>query len=148
PNFHPEVGVADVTDTTPIPWSTLQADFQPPEISTAAWNAMFPNFEAQIGNTWGEFVQRMDDDAAYLGHLGEKVTDLSQLWAFEIQQANGFSPVQTLSSTVDMSVPTPGPALTLERALPNAIAARYQMGPFGLGWEWTADWRRVLSVAA
>ena len=98
PNFDPEVGVEDTTDTTPIPWSTLQADFQPPEISTAAWNAMFPNLEAQVGSTWGGFVQRLDNDASYLGHLGEKVTDLSQLWSFEIQQANGFSPMQTLPS--------------------------------------------------
>ena len=91
PDFDPEVGIEDTTDTTPIPWSTLQANFQPPNISTAAWNAMFPNLEAQVGNTWGGFVQRMDNDASYLGHLGENVTDLSQFWSFEVQQANGFS---------------------------------------------------------
>jgi RHS repeat-associated protein len=147
PNFDPEISLEDVTDTTPIDWASIQQQFQPPGVSTAAWNAVFPNLEAQIGNTWGGFVQRLDNDAAYLGHLGEKVTDLSQLWQFEIQQAYGFSPVQTLSSAEDAAVPTPGPALMVDRALPNSLAARYAMGPFGLGWQWTAGWQRVLSVA-
>jgi RHS repeat-associated protein len=147
PDFDPEVGYEDATDTTPIPWSTLQANFQPPNISTTAWNAMFPNLEAQVGNTWGNFVQRLDSDAAYLGHLGENITDLSQLWSFEVQLANGgLSPLPTLSSNTDAEVSTPGPALTVNRAFPNSIQARNQLGPFGWGWEWTDGWQQVLSV--
>src|SRR5207244_2609688 len=45
PNYTPEVAVEDTTDTTPIPWSALQAQFKPPQINTTAWNAMFPNLE-------------------------------------------------------------------------------------------------------
>ena len=67
PDFQPEVAVELTTDTTPIPWSSLQAGFQPPYISTAAWNAMFPNLEAQVGSAWGDFVQRLDA-IARLGH--------------------------------------------------------------------------------
>ena len=78
------------------PEPDLQAGFQPPNISTPAWNAIFPSLQAQVGTTWGDFVQRIDDDALYLGHLGEKVNDISQLWSFEVQQAIGFSPLGTL----------------------------------------------------
>ena len=106
---------------------------------------MFPNLEAQVGNTWGDFVQRLDNDATYLAHLGEKVNDLDQLWAFEIQQANGFSPITVLSSATDAQVPTPGPALTVNRAFFNSINARYQTGSFGGGWEWTDGFTSVAS---
>ena len=119
---------------------------RPSDISPAAWDAMVPNLAAQVGNTWGGFVQRLDADASYLGHLGENVTDLSQLWSFEVQQANGFSPVSDLSSATDAQVPMFGLALTVDRAFPNSINSRYQMGPFGLGWEWTDGWQRVVSV--
>jgi RHS repeat-associated protein len=148
PDFHPEVGIVDFADTTPVPWSDLKAEFRPPQISAAAWDAVFPNLVAQIGNTWGDFVQRLDKDAIYLAHLGEKVADIDQLWAFEIQQANGFSPVQTLSTALDASVLTPGPALAVDRALPNSLNARNQAGPFGMGWQWASGWQRFLTVAA
>ena len=146
PVFQPEIGVELPTDTTPIPWSSLQASFQPPNISTPAWNAMFPNLEAQLGNTWGGYVQRLDSDATYLASLGEKVNDLDQLWSYEVQQANGFSPVSVLSSAVDASVLNHGPALSVDRMFLNSINARYQTGPFGRGWEWSDGWQQVLSV--
>lgn len=148
PPFNFVVGVEQTTDTTIIPWSSLQAGFKPPNISTPAWNALFPNLEAQVGSTWGAFVQRLDDDALYLGHLGEKVNDISRLWSYEVQQANGFSPVSILSSATDALVPTQGPALAVTRAFPNSINARYQVGPFGRGWEWTGGWQQALSVMA
>jgi RHS repeat-associated protein len=147
PDFEPEVAVVDTTDTTPIPWSDLEANFRPPQINTAGWSALFPNLKAQVGTTWGDFVRRLDNAAAYLGHLDEKITDVSQLWSFEIQQAYGLSPVETLSSDTDAEVPTPGPALTVHRAFPNTLNGRNQIGPFGKGWEWTDGWQRVLSAA-
>jgi RHS repeat-associated protein len=147
PNFDPEVGVEASDDTTAIPWTALQAGFQPADISTPAWNALFPGLEAQIGSTWGDFVKRMDSDAAYLGHLGEKVTDLNQLWRFEVQQANGISPLGTLHVDIDAGVPTVGPVLAVHRAWPNSIQARNQMGPFGYGWQWADGWQRQLTVS-
>jgi RHS repeat-associated protein len=146
PSFDPEVGINDATDTTPIPWPTLQASFQPPNLSSAAWNAVFPYLQAQVGNTWGAFVRRIDNDALYLGHLGENVNDLSQLWSFEVQQAVGFSPLATLHADTDAQVSTHGPALAVHRVLPNSVQARNQMGPFGWGWEWTDGWQNTLSV--
>src|SRR5262249_13098158 len=114
---------------------------------TEAWNAMFPNIIAQVGNTWGAFVQRVDDDAQYMAHLGEQITDLSQLWSFEVQRANGLSSVQVLQAESDAQIPTLGPPLAVNRVFQNSINARYQIGPFGRGWQWTDGWQRVLSIA-
>src|SRR5262249_30715483 len=49
PDFQPRLAVEETTDTTPIAWPGLQAAFQPPNLSTAAWNALFPGLQAQIG---------------------------------------------------------------------------------------------------
>src|SRR5262249_12497855 len=96
--------------------------------------------------TWGQYVTRMDTDAAYLAGLGENVTDLGQLFSFEILQANGLSPVSTLVRTTDMGVPAPGLSLTVDRVFSNSIISRNQVGPFGEGWWWSDGWQRTLSV--
>ena len=39
-------------------------------------------------------MQLLDNEASYLGQLGEDVTDVNQLWGFAVQQAdNCLSPV-------------------------------------------------------
>src|SRR5262249_39829151 len=94
-----------------------------------------------------DYVQRLDDDAVYLGHLGEKDPNLNDLWNLEVQHANEvISVVPILSSATDDTVPTVGPALAVDREFPNSIIGRYQVGPFGLGWEWNDGWQRTLSV--
>ena len=53
-------------------------------------------------------MQYLDSEAQYLGTLGEDVTDVSQLYSFEVQQADGLSPITQLGASVDASMPTPG----------------------------------------
>ncbi len=81
-----------IGNTQPVNWSSQQAGLRPPSIDTPTWDAIFPNLENQLGTTWGDFVSRLDQDASYLGRLGEDVTDVGQLMAFEIQQAIGLRP--------------------------------------------------------
>ena len=57
-----------------------------------------------------------------------------RLLAFELQQANGLSPIRTLDSVTDASIPAPGLGLSLGRVYANSIAGHYQTGPFGRGW--------------
>jgi hypothetical protein len=92
-------------------------------------------------------VQALDNSASYLAALGEKVTDLSQLWSYVIQQASGFTPLHTLSTMTDAQVATPGPALSVDRTFPNYIDARLQLGPFGYGWNINDPWEQSLTVA-
>jgi len=43
----------------------------------------------------------LDENAAYLGRLGERVVDVSQLLSSSFMQADGLGPVRTLSAAVD-----------------------------------------------
>ena len=76
-------------------------------ISTGAWDGLYPNLVAQLGSTQGNYVQRLDADAAYLGTQGEKVTDVSQLFGFEVLQANGLNPLTELESATDAVMASP-----------------------------------------
>ncbi len=147
PDFNPQVGVEAATDTIPIPWSTLVSSLQPANLNSTAWNSIVPNLEAQIGSTWGDFVRRLDDDALYLGQLGESVNDLGWLWTYEVAQANGFSPVSVLNSDTDAQVLIVGPMLSVDREFLNSISGRSMTGPLGRGWVWDDAYRNVLSVA-
>src|SRR5262249_6868866 len=96
------------------------------------------NLVAQIGPTWGDYVRMLSDNAAYLGRLGVTVTDVNELYAFELQQALGLKPVATVASAIDASLPTPGLPLQFGRSFGNTITERYRVGPFGRGW--AAPW--------
>jgi RHS repeat-associated protein len=144
--FHLSAVQAD--DSITIDWPALEDSLRPSTIAVAAWNAIYPNLVAQIGSTWGQYVARMDDDAAYLGSLGENVTDLSQLFEFEIQQANGFSPVDPLASAVDLAGPAPGLPLIVDRQFTDSITGRHQLGPFGRGWSWLDSWDQTVSASS
>jgi hypothetical protein len=61
---------------------------------------MFANVVAQSGATTGAYVRMLDENANYLGRLGQRVIDVGQLWAFELQQANGFNVLGPLASAV------------------------------------------------
>ena len=134
------------TDRTTLNWSSLRSSLEPSVISTAAWDAVFPGLTAQLGDTWGGYVQMLDNNAAYLGQLGEDVTDVDQIWQFAIMQADGLSPVSVLDDETDISVASAGMALDFTRAMANSIVARNTFGPFGYGW--TNNWQYSLSVAS
>ena len=74
-----------------------------------------------MGSTWGSYVQKLDSDAAYITTLGENDTNVNNLWALELQQANGFGPVQTLASSTDMSVSVPGLPLSISRSFSSTV---------------------------
>jgi len=94
---------------------------RPDTISTQAWDVLWANFTAQVGTTWGDHVRMLDDNAAYLGRLGQRVLDVGQLLAFEFQQADGLSPIRSLASAVDIAVEAPGLPVTFARTFSQPI---------------------------
>src|SRR5208282_5280654 len=82
------VNVTDTTSTETIDWSSLEAGLRLGSINEAAWNAIYPVLTAQLGSTWGQYVQTLDNDAVYLASIGQPTNDLSQLLSFEIEKAN------------------------------------------------------------
>ena len=53
-------------------------------------------------------MKMLDNEATYLGQLGEDVTDVGQLWEFALMQADGLSPVPALATATDLNVVVPG----------------------------------------
>jgi len=140
-----DLGVLTVTNTKAINWSSLQSAMQPPTMASDAWNAVWQNFTAQAGSTWGSYLQALDNNAAYLGTLGLNVSDLGQLLAFQLEQADGLNVIHYLGGSVDASTPTPGLPLVFARVFPQNISARYRTGAFGRGW--SHNWEFSLSTA-
>ena len=107
---------------------------KPGSINQAAWNAIFPILTAQLGSTWGQYLQTLDNDAVYLAGIGEPTTNLSQLLSFEIQKANAAYTAQTLATVTADSLPAPGMDLTFVQSFQQSIAGRYSQGILGYGW--------------
>jgi len=140
------LAVVTPSDTATIDWASMKSSLQPGGISNAGWEAIYPNLTAQLGSTWGAYVQTLDQVAAYLGSLGENVTNLSQLFSLEIQEANGTNPVPQLSTATDMTLQVPGLPLSIGRSFSSTITGRNVLGPFGNGWAWQGGWGTTLAV--
>lgn len=141
-DFQLTISTQDQTD--PIDWTNLQNALRPAHIPPEAWQPVIANFVTQVGNTWGSYIRMLNDNAAYLGRLGLRVYDVSQLFAFELMQASGLHPVHTLADNVDASVEAPGLGLSFGRIYTNEILGRYELGVFGRGWH--APWDERLVV--
>jgi RHS repeat-associated protein/uncharacterized repeat protein (TIGR01451 family) len=139
------LGVLKPDDPTPLDWPTFKDSMRPSTIPADAWEAIWVSFTAQVGATWGDYVHMLDDNAAYLSRLGLRVVDVGQLLGFEFMQADGLTPLRTLASSVDASVPAPGLPLTFSRSFGEPISQRYALGPLGRGW--AHNWQYLLQKA-
>jgi len=140
------LGILEVTNTTPVNWPSLKAQMQPAAISNDVWDVLWNNFTAQTGATWGDYVQMLDDDSAYLYRLGDNVSDVSALLTFEFAKANALNVIQNLASASDAHVPTPRLALRFRRVFPQKISRRYAQSALGYGW--SHNWDYNLSVGS
>jgi RHS repeat-associated protein len=131
-------------DPTPIPWSEVEAELRPAGMASEVWSIVLANLQQEIGSTWGDYHQALIDNAVYLDRLGQQVRDASVLWGFELQQAIGLDPFDSLVRYVDGSVSAPGVALEFDRSYANSIVDHYELGPFGYGW--TTQWQSRLEV--
>src|SRR5439155_10320201 len=141
-----DLGVVDPTDTSPVDWDTYKAGARPDSVSIDAWDVIWANFVAAVGPTWGDYVAMLEENATYLGKLGLNVTDISELFAFELAQADGLNPVSTLASATDAFARQPGLNLVFGRVYPQWIRQRFRLGPLGRGW--SHNWEYKLDKAA
>jgi len=146
PTFNFNLGVITATDTTVADWTTLKTTMRPATINAEAWEVIWAGFRSQVGTTWGDYVKMLDDNASYVGRLGQRVLDVGQLLAFEFLQADGLSPLRTLASAVDAAVEAPGLPLVFSRSFAEAISRRFELGPLGRGW--SHNWQYSLGMAA
>lgn len=121
------------TDASSMDWPDRWESMRPPTFSQSAWNAMQSPITTGIETT-GSFIQMLSDNARFLHAQGRQVTDVRELWAFEVLQATGALSGATLASSGDVAVTVPGTSLAITRRYPNGIHARQYLGPFGRGW--------------
>ncbi|MGB2823216.1 MAG: FG-GAP-like repeat-containing protein, partial [Phycisphaerae bacterium] len=140
PPFEFGLGVVTVDSTEPIDWASLKDQMRPRTVSAEAWEPVWENFIEQTGLTAGEYVAMLDDNAAYLGRLAERVLDIERLVNFEYHQANGLWPWQDLIEAVDVRIAAPGLPLTFQRSFSYEITGRYELGPRGYGWSHNWQW--------
>ena len=139
-----EIRVFESTSTELIPWNDLSDELQPQTMRADAWEVVFANLSENVGSTWGQFVSVLSQNAQYLGRLGQNVTDVADLWSYEVQQAIGLNSVDTLSSALDASIATPGGGLSFGRSYSTSIDRRFEMSIFGRGW--STPWHSSLTV--
>ncbi len=145
-NIEMEIRIVDSANSDLVPWPSLKEELRPNSMTPEAWDAIFGNLTASVGKTWGDFVEMLSDNAKYLSRLGRPVTDVGDLWSFEIQQAIGYNPISTLASSVDAAVTTPGSDLTFNRFWSLSLDQRFETSLFGRGW--STPWQTRLTVDA
>ena len=137
-----ELGGLTDDSTDAIDWESLRDEIQPDWLAADAWDAVWANFTAQIGSTWGDYARMLNANTDYLHQKGRSDISIADLLALEFRKADGLSPLNQLSSSTDLTVPAPGLSLGFSRSYDQPISRRYQLGILGRGW--THSWQIYL----
>jgi len=118
----------------PIEWEPLKGELQPSTIPDDAWDAIWQNLKAEMGQTASDYSELLTRVGAALSDNGAVITDTARLFDFVRQQANGRPAIPVPASAIDAAFPAPGVPLLFGRDFGDTIAARYRLGRLGRGW--------------
>ncbi|HVX09989.1 MAG TPA: CARDB domain-containing protein [Pirellulales bacterium] len=100
-----QLSVTTASDTTPIDWSVLAANYV--DLSNESlpnWNAIYARVQQNIGTTWGDFVQALSHDATLMpASMGDNRIP-SELMQMEINRAI-VQASTSISGTVEATDP-------------------------------------------
>ncbi|BFM39775.1 Calx-beta domain-containing protein [Synechocystis sp. LKSZ1] len=123
-----------------INWGSIKAESRADYsfIDNAAWEALWQNLTDAVGQTAGQFQTVLAENATYLSQLGQRTNNVTQLYNFELKQANAALISSPLVSSIDSLDPAPGLSLTFNRVFYQSLTERYNLGTLGRGWstEW------------
>lgn len=141
PPFIWTASVVEADNEGPVDWNDLKNELRPGHIGYDAWPAVWNNFSAMAGTTWGDYVSMLNRNAAYLHRHGQQVYDVDHLMALSLRAAEGLSPMPALAEDRDFYLQAPGLTLTFERLYAQSIPRRFGLGPMGYGWShnWQYD---------
>ncbi|MCA9062517.1 MAG: hypothetical protein KDA96_05645 [Planctomycetaceae bacterium] len=77
-----------------IDWELLRDDLRPAAMNVTAWNAIYDNFKAAVGDTYESFQRQMAQNARYLSSIGQPTFDISSLMEWELQKAGIFGEIE------------------------------------------------------
>lgn len=98
--------------SSPLDWTTAKAEMRPAYIPVDAWDPVFENYKARMGNTIGSYQAALAEAATYLSEVGIYTGDVGRLSAFVLQLAEAW----------------------------GEIRQRYTLGAFGRGWPDPTDY--------
>jgi parallel beta-helix repeat protein len=101
---------ADPTDgsSNQIDWVKFESDVWPNGIADPdSWSIAFANLKTQIGNTWGDYANKLRENAGRLFRSGRRVYSVIELFGMEMDKAFGFSTGLISGTIVDTSANYP-----------------------------------------
>src|SRR5262249_55683990 len=104
----------------PLDWSGNKDALRPEPVRANAWDAVYAGFRAGVGTTVGQLQAALAANATRLSQHGEYTPDVSQLFAFELQQADDHGTVSERYALGAMGRGRPG--------LPDLMAVRDTQG--------------------
>ena len=63
----------------PIDWQGLQSKLKPEQIDDQIWDVYFGQFRSNMGNTWGDYVNRLRQNAVENAYYGNATRDVQTL---------------------------------------------------------------------
>jgi RHS repeat-associated protein/uncharacterized repeat protein (TIGR01451 family) len=123
-----------IADSTPIDWAAIEPEVRPANISDELWASVWDNFKAQVGDTWADYLQMMDENATYLSSLLNPPYDVLILLRLEMDRASAAYLRQTLAWSLDAYSPARGLPLVFSRVAYDTLDQRFTVGPFGRSW--------------
>jgi len=97
-------GLGDRIDLAAIEYSLA-----PPDPSTESWEPLFDRFIAQVGPTWGDYLDTVRTNADELAETGARTRIAEKLLGFELVRSAALGTLACLESAQDVC----GPALGL-----------------------------------
>jgi PKD repeat protein len=142
-NVEFEIRIIEADNETSLNWDTRKDELKPDNMSEDAWNILFSNLSNAMGNTWGDYVTILSENAVYLKqHGNQTVSDTEKLFQFELNQAIGYNPLSSMADDIDIVVEAPGIPLSFSRYFSSSLKNRHQDSPLGKGW--THSWQTHL----
>jgi len=142
-----EIRIIEANNETTVDWASRKDEIKPDNMTEQAWDIIFSNFSNAIGETWGDYVTVLSENAIYLKqHGNQKIRDIEKLFQFELSQAIGFNPLVSLANNTDIVIEAPGFPITFSRYFSSTLINRHQDNPLGKGW--THSWQTHLTEDA
>ena len=107
--------LSQATAEQTIDWAEIKETAQPLNTSDQAWDLIWDNFVSEVGNTAADYQALLAENANQLSEGDNRTNDISDLLAFEFQQATYSQVGELLTSAVDAVSPVNGVDLSFGR---------------------------------
>ncbi|HTW97802.1 MAG TPA: carboxypeptidase regulatory-like domain-containing protein [Acidimicrobiales bacterium] len=94
--------VLDDTDPTPIDWSSLLADYQPPGMSDADWQDVVEHFAGTFGDTDGAFALSLEQAFSDASSYGVTLSSESDAIGYLVDEELASDPDASVTGTLEL----------------------------------------------